>query len=111
YEAAQDKVDKRHANEIREYAASYKHFTNADAKKKLNEVLAVEQDRLNVQKEYVPKFRAVLSQVKTTRFFQIDNKLHALIQCQIAQMVPLVGTAATAQSGGGNSGNNGGGSQ
>ena len=24
-----------------------------------------------------------------TRFFQVDNKLHALVQCQIAQLVPL----------------------
>lgn len=92
YEAKMDKIDKRHAAEIRAYAKVYQTFTDNDAKAKLDEVMAVSQARLDLQKAYIPKFRAVLSQTKTTRFFQIDNKIHALIQCQIAQLVPLVGT-------------------
>ena len=48
-----------------------------------------QQARLDVQKEFVPQFRAVVSQVKVTRFYQIDNKIQALIQCDIAQLVPL----------------------
>jgi len=31
-----------------------------------------------------------------TRFFQIDNKLRALVQCQIAQIVPLAQPSAAA---------------
>ncbi len=96
FEARMDKVDKRHAAEIRAYAKAYQNFTDADAKSKLDEVMAVSQARLDIQKEYIPKFRATLSQIKTTRFFQIDNKIHALIQCQIAQLVPLVGTGGQA---------------
>jgi hypothetical protein len=92
YEGKMDRVDKRHAAEIRAYAKAYQNFTEDDAKAKLDEVVAVAQQRLDIQREYIPKFRAVLSQTKTTRFFQIDNKIHALIQCQIAQLVPLVGT-------------------
>ena len=68
--------------------------TQDTAKAKLDEVISVEQARLDVQKEYIPKFRAAISQVKTTRFFQIDNKLHALVQCQIAQLVPLAHSAS-----------------
>jgi hypothetical protein len=101
YEARMDRVDKRHAAEIRAYARAYQNFTEDDAKSKLDEVMAVAQQRLDIQKEYIPKFRAVLSQTKTTRFFQIDNKIHALIQCQIAQLVPLVGTGGQAGAGGG----------
>lgn len=93
YEGKMDRVDKRHAAEIRAYAKVYQNFTEDDAKAKLDEVMVVSQQRIDVQKEYIPKFRGILSQTKTTRFFQIDNKIHALIQCQIAQLVPLVGTA------------------
>ena len=100
YEAKMDRVDKRHAAEIRAYAKAYQTFTEQDAKAKLDEVMAVAQQRIDVQNEYIPKFRAVLSQTKTTRFFQIDNKIHALIQCQIAQLVPLVGTGGKPASGG-----------
>jgi hypothetical protein len=35
-----------------------------------------------------------------TRFFQIDSKLRALVQCQIAQIVPLAQPAGGAASGG-----------
>ena len=89
YEKAMDKVEDRHFAEIKDFAKSYNTMSDADAKSKLDEVMEIAQARLDTQKEYVPKFRAVLSQIKTTRFFQIDNKLHALVQCDIAQLVPL----------------------
>jgi hypothetical protein len=89
YEAAMDKIQDRHIAEIKDFAKHYDNLTNADAKHKLDEVIAIAQARINVQKAYIPKFRAAVSQVKTTRFFQIDNKLRAMVQCQIAQMVPL----------------------
>jgi hypothetical protein len=92
YEAAMDRVDEMHAQEIRDYAKSYRNMTNEAAKAKLDQTIAVQEARLQVQKQFIPQFRAVLSQIKTTRFFQIDNKLHSMVQCQIAQLVPLVGT-------------------
>jgi hypothetical protein len=96
YEKKMDQVEDRHFAEIKDFAKSYNTMTDADAKSKLDEVMAIAQARLDVQKEYVPKFRAVLSQIKTTRFFQIDNKLHALVQCDIAQLVPLARSSAEA---------------
>lgn len=89
YEAAMDKIEDRHIKEIKDFANHYDTLTDADAKRKLDEVMAIAQARLNVQKAYIPKFRDVVSQVQTTRFFQIDNKLRAMVQCEIAQMVPL----------------------
>ena len=89
YESAMDKIEDRHINEIKDFAKHYDTLTDADAKRKLDEVMAIAQARLNVQKAFIPKFRAAISEVKTTRFFQIDNKLRAMVQCQIAQMVPL----------------------
>jgi len=92
YEAKMDAVEDRHVRELKEFAAKYNNFTDADAAKKLDEVIAIQQARLDVQKEFIPQFRAVISQVKVTRFYQIDNKIQALIQCDIAQLVPLAQT-------------------
>jgi len=97
YEAAMEKVEERHIKEVKDFAQSYDSLTEADAQKKLDEVIAIQQARLDTQKEYIPKFRAVLNQIKVTRFFQIDNKLHALVQAQIAQMVPLAKEAGAKQ--------------
>jgi hypothetical protein len=89
YEAKMDRIEDRHVRELKDFAAKYTNFTDADAKKKLDEVMAIQQARLDVQKDFIPKFLAVVSQVKVTRFYQIDNKIQALIQCDIAQLVPL----------------------
>lgn len=93
YEAKMDALEMRHADEVRAFAKAFQNLTDADAKAKLDEVVAIAQARLDTQKEFIPKFRAAISQIKTTRFFQIDNKLHALVQCDIARMVPLAGDA------------------
>ncbi len=91
YEAKMDALEQRHAAEVRAFAKAFNNLTEQDAKAKLDEVVAIAQARLETQKEFIPKFRGVISQIKTTRFFQIDNKLHAMVQCQIAQLVPLAG--------------------
>jgi hypothetical protein len=91
YESKMDALEMRHADEVRAFAKAFQNLTDADAKAKLDEVIAITQARLDTQKEFIPKFRDVISQIKTTRFFQIDNKLHAMVQCDIAQMVPLAG--------------------
>jgi len=98
YEKSMDSIEDRHVRELKEFAAKYNNFTDADAKKKLDEVIAIQQARLDVQKEFIPQFRAVISQVKVTRFYQIDNKIQALIQCDIAQLVPLAQTPGEAAS-------------
>jgi hypothetical protein len=89
YEGKMDKLDDRHAAEVKAYAEHYQTLTDADATNKLDEVIAIKQARLDVQKAFVPRFRAAISSIGTTRFFQIDNKLSAMIQCDIAQIVPL----------------------
>jgi hypothetical protein len=89
YERRMDKIEDRHIREINNYVASYKNLTDANANQKLDEVLSIQQARLQTQRECVPKFRAVLPGVVVTRFFQIDNKLRAMVQCNIAQIVPL----------------------
>lgn len=102
YEGKMDRIEDRHIREIKEFAGHYQTLTNDDAHKKLDEVMAISESRLNVQRDYIPKFRAVLPDIKVTRFFQIDNKLRALVQCQIAQIVPLAQPAGGGPSGGGN---------
>ena len=97
YEAKMDQIEDRHAAEVRAFAEHYESLTDADADKKLDEVMAIRQDRLDVQKEFIPKFRAAVSSINTTRFFQIDNKLNASIQCALAQALPLARPASSGE--------------
>lgn len=89
YETAMDKIEDRHIKEIKEYVQAYRTLTDDDATRKLDEVISIQQARLDLQRAYIPKFRAVMSSIMVTRFFQIDNKLRAMVQCDIARLVPL----------------------
>jgi hypothetical protein len=97
YEAKMDKIEDRHVKELKDFAEKYENLSDEDAGKKLDEVIAIQQARLDVQKSFVPKFRAAIPGVKVTRFYQIDNKIQALIQCDIAQLVPLAHPAGEGQ--------------
>ena len=88
YEAEMEKIDARHLRELQNFG--YANLNEKDAGNKLDEVIAIQQARLDTEKRFIPKFRAVLSKVQVTRFFQIDSKLRAMLQCDVARMVPLV---------------------
>jgi hypothetical protein len=99
YERRMDRLEDRHIKEIKDYLDNYDSLTEEAATKKLDETLAIQKGRFDAQKEFVPRFRAVMSSIKVTRFFQIDNKLRAMVQCDIAQKVPLAQPPASDESG------------
>ena len=43
-----------------------------------------------MREQFVPKIRAVLPGQKAVRFFQIENKLDAIVNVSLASEVPLV---------------------
>jgi Spy/CpxP family protein refolding chaperone len=88
YEAEMEKIDARHLQELQNFG--YANLSEKDAADKLDEVIAIQQARVDTEKRFIPKFRAALSQVQVARFFQIDSKLRAMLQCDIAKAVPLV---------------------
>ena len=51
-----DRIEDRHVKEIKDFAKNYQSLTNADAHKKLNEVMKIATARLKVQVAYIPKF-------------------------------------------------------
>src|ERR1700691_6391108 len=50
YEKSMDRIEERHVRELKAFAAKYNNLTDADAAKKLNEVIAIQQARLDIQK-------------------------------------------------------------
>jgi hypothetical protein len=56
----------------------------------LNDWLKYEEDLLKVQKQYVRKFRKVLPMLKVARFYQLENKMDAEIDAELAVFVPLM---------------------
>jgi hypothetical protein len=75
---------------IGNYAGSCDSMTNAIAKKLLDEYLTIERLRQKVREMYLPKFRKVLPDIKVARFYQIENKISAVVNYELAKQIPLL---------------------
>ncbi|HOD36194.1 MAG TPA: hypothetical protein PLR20_04075 [Syntrophales bacterium] len=90
YQKEQGKIVDRAKILIDDYAKNYKTMTDATAKKLLDDSIAIENDRLKLKKDYLPKFRKVLSEKKVARYYQLENKVFAVVSYELAQVIPLV---------------------
>jgi hypothetical protein len=56
---------------------------------RLVKVLAIRRDRIALRSRYLAEFEAALPAPKFLRYFQIENKLQALVDYSLARSVPL----------------------
>ena len=75
---------------LQDYAKNYQAMTDDEAKKLVDEYLAIEQGRINLKQSYRPKLRQALPEKKVARYLQIENKVEAVIRYELAGKVPLV---------------------
>ena len=68
---------------------TYKALSDDAATGMLKEYLSIERARTDVKSEYVPRFGKVITAKKVARFFQVDNKLDAVINADMARLIPL----------------------
>jgi len=83
----------RSAKLIEAYADAYKKMGDDTAKKLLDEYMTIEALGLKLRQAYLPQFRKVLPQKKVARFYQIENKIHAVLIYELAKNIPLIETA------------------
>ncbi len=90
YQADLGKVNQRTIKLVSDYAASYKSMTDAVAGTLLDEAIAIERDRAAHLQSYRPKFAAVLPATKVARYYQIENKIRAAINYDLAANIPIM---------------------
>jgi len=92
YQVELGKLTTRTINAIKSYATAYnaKAVTDAVATQLTNEFIAIEGDRVALMKGYQSKFGAVLPATKVARYYQIENKLRAAVNYELADAIPLV---------------------
>ena len=92
YQNKMDTVNDRRVKLITGYADNLKNgsLTDEIALDMLNEFLSYERMRLITKQSFVDKFKEVLPFRKVARFFQIENKMEAIINFDIARQIPLV---------------------
>ncbi|MCC6333885.1 MAG: hypothetical protein IT380_07840 [Myxococcales bacterium] len=74
---------------IEEFGKSFDAMDDKTAKKLLDEAVAIEADRAKLMKTYLAKFRKAVPEKKVARYYQIENKLRAIVTAELADAIPL----------------------
>ena len=90
YQADLAKLNEKATALIRNYAANYKAMSDAAATSMLDEFIAIERDRAGLLQSYRPKFSAVVPPLKVARYYQIENKIRAIVNYELASAIPLM---------------------
>jgi len=90
YEKDLKGVNDRLVQVIDDYTSHFKDLSNDQARKLVDDYLAVEEDRAKVRRTYVDDFAKALPGKKVARFYQIENKMDAVIRYELAADIPVV---------------------
>jgi hypothetical protein len=75
---------------IKDYAANQKTLTDEQANSLIKRWSDVQVELAQTRQKYVPIIQKVLPGKKTALFFQIDRRLYAAMDIQVASEVPLI---------------------
>ena len=69
---------------------AYDTMTDQTATQLLNDYLALEANHIALLKAYVPRFQRVLPALKVARLYQIENKMRALVNYDLARHIRFI---------------------
>ena len=84
------KLDGRSDRLIASYTAELPTLTDARARSMLDEALSIDEDRAKLMRKWSRRMDKVLPPRLLVRYFQLENKFHAIIAADLARQIPLV---------------------
>ncbi len=90
YQKDLGKIHDRSVAMIKEYAKSYESMTNEMAKKLTDQFIAIQAEHQKLRVSYLPQFKKALSDIKVARYYQLENKISAVVNYELAMNIPLV---------------------
>jgi hypothetical protein len=75
---------------ILDYSDNYNNLTDKKALSMLDDYLDFQKKKVALKKKYVKKFKKVLTPKKLVQYYQIENKMDAIIMVELARGIPLV---------------------
>jgi hypothetical protein len=75
---------------IGNYSKAYSAMTDETATKLVTEYLALERNHAALLSSYLPRFQKVLPARKVARLYQVENKIRALVNYDLASEIPFV---------------------
>jgi hypothetical protein len=90
YQAEIDKLRDREVKLIEKFAANYQTMSNDVAKNLLNDSLSIDSDHMKLRQSYLAKFQGGLPDTKVARYYQLESKIDAVLEYELATRIPLV---------------------
>ena len=75
---------------IKDYAANQKVITDAQASTMIKRWAEVQIEQARLRQKYIPLMEKAIPARKTALFFQVDRRLYALLDLQVASQLPLI---------------------
>jgi hypothetical protein len=93
YREERDVLADRRIEGLEAYYEHMDDMPDALATRLLDDYLALQAELLALKKRYVSRFREILSQQQTLRYFQLEHRLDAMVEDELAQGIPLASQA------------------
>ena len=79
---------------VEDYITHFRDLSNEKALQLTGDYLAAEADRLQVRRAYLGEFTKILPGRTVARFYQIENKMDAVLRYDLAGTIPVVEPSA-----------------
>ena len=90
YQAEMNAIQDRALAIIEEYTSTFRDLPNDKAVQLMESWLATESERVQVRRTYLPEFSKILPGRTVARFYQIENKMDAVIRYDLARAIPVI---------------------
>lgn len=92
YNSELSKVQNLRIATIKDFAANYDKMTDEKADELWSNSLGYMHNLLKLKKSYYKKFKKIIPAGKAAQYFQVENKIEALVNAKLALEIPLIET-------------------
>jgi len=90
YYAERRKIGDLRVKLIRDYADNYEKMTEEFANRILDDFIKYNSDLVKLRKKYIRRFKATMPATKVARLYQVEGKLEAVVDFNLAAQIPLI---------------------
>jgi Spy/CpxP family protein refolding chaperone len=89
YEKERRPLDERANQLVADFLAGSARLTDGQAKAMVEKALEIDERRLRLRRTYLGRMAKAIPPRKLARFYQIDNKLDAVVRADVSRQIPL----------------------
>ncbi len=90
YQKELQKINESTGKLIVEFAENYKLMSESAADKLVKDSLAIDAKRIQLKKDFLPKFTKAVPKTKVLKYYQLENKIQLALQYELSTQIPLL---------------------